>query len=302
MSKGYGYLSFSLLVMVALVVASHSGSAQETSGGFGGGSVKIGYDNRTCDGTLEGSIRYNSSTGVAEFCDGSSWTSPGTSATPCTDDDTAECLLDSTRDNSDSDFSASNIADGVNILGVTGTFTGPSCPYGCGNAGDLCADGTYYIGLSPADGGPVYMTSAAYETSSRWDEASCYRCGSSDTGATSATDGRANAEALRSYSGGSAEAGNLNGFGAAKYCDDLVAHGHDDWYLPAGATVAGAEQLLLYTVGAVGGLDKSGARYWSSTENSSNAATGIYLNNGFQNNSSKDNTNLVRCIRREPSF
>lgn len=35
--------------------------AQETSGQFSGGSVRIGHDNRACNGSLEGAVRYNSS-------------------------------------------------------------------------------------------------------------------------------------------------------------------------------------------------------------------------------------------------
>lgn len=50
--------------------------SQETSGGFADGSIKIGYDNRTCNSSLAGSIRYNSASSCAEFCDGSAWTCP----------------------------------------------------------------------------------------------------------------------------------------------------------------------------------------------------------------------------------
>lgn len=44
----------------------------------------------------------------------------------CTDDDTATCTLDATRDSGDPEFIAANIASGVNILGVTGTLTAGS--------------------------------------------------------------------------------------------------------------------------------------------------------------------------------
>ncbi len=43
-------------------------------GGANGGAVIPDYDSRTCDGTIEGAIRYNSSASPEiEFCDGSSW-------------------------------------------------------------------------------------------------------------------------------------------------------------------------------------------------------------------------------------
>jgi alpha-tubulin suppressor-like RCC1 family protein len=61
-----------------------SDAIAQTSGQFDGGSVKIGYDNRSCTFGLSGAMRYNSSAGSAgiEFCDGSRWTNP--SAYGCT--------------------------------------------------------------------------------------------------------------------------------------------------------------------------------------------------------------------------
>lgn len=51
--------------------------AQETSGDFSGGSMKIGFDNRACDSSLEGAIRYNSGGGGADhvrvFVTSSEW-------------------------------------------------------------------------------------------------------------------------------------------------------------------------------------------------------------------------------------
>ncbi len=40
---------------------------------FTGGAVIVGESTSTCDGTIEGAIRYNSTTSVIEFCDASSW-------------------------------------------------------------------------------------------------------------------------------------------------------------------------------------------------------------------------------------
>lgn len=71
-----------LLFTLALVgFAPEQAIAQETSGGFVGGSVKIGYDNRTCVSGLAGSIRYNSATSCAEYCDGASWACPSCAVT-----------------------------------------------------------------------------------------------------------------------------------------------------------------------------------------------------------------------------
>ncbi len=51
-------INFIFLLLLVFSVELH---AQETSGGFPGGSVLIGYDNRACIASLAGSIRYNSS-------------------------------------------------------------------------------------------------------------------------------------------------------------------------------------------------------------------------------------------------
>lgn len=76
--SGLGVVVFALAL---LILSTLPAAAQETSGGFAGGSVKIGYDNRACDATLAGAIRYNSATSCAEYCNGSAWACPS----PCGD-------------------------------------------------------------------------------------------------------------------------------------------------------------------------------------------------------------------------
>jgi len=66
-----------ILLLTVLVAPIFPAAAQETSGGFADGSIKIGYDNRTCNSSLAGSIRYNSATACAEYCNGTGWTCPG---------------------------------------------------------------------------------------------------------------------------------------------------------------------------------------------------------------------------------
>ena len=46
------------------------------------GTLKIGDDKLSCDGTREGSVRYNSATKILECCDGSSWKEVGGRSTP----------------------------------------------------------------------------------------------------------------------------------------------------------------------------------------------------------------------------
>lgn len=68
-SVGALFVTASLMILTLSTLAA----AQETSGNFQGGSVRIGYDSRTCDSTLAGSIRYNSATNTIQVCDGASW-------------------------------------------------------------------------------------------------------------------------------------------------------------------------------------------------------------------------------------
>lgn len=65
-----------LLCMVILLVAAPA-IAQKTSGSFTGGSVRLGWDGRSCVPAMNGTIRFNSSqvsTGCSiEICTASQW-------------------------------------------------------------------------------------------------------------------------------------------------------------------------------------------------------------------------------------
>jgi hypothetical protein len=56
---------------------------------------------------------------------------------PCTDDSIATCLLDASRITNDPQFAAGNIISGINILGVTGTYT-PGCTIGSAVDSGIC--------------------------------------------------------------------------------------------------------------------------------------------------------------------
>lgn len=89
------------------------------------GVIKVGTTAATCTASLAGTIRYVGGAVPWEYCDGSAW---GPFKQPqCSEDGTGGCYLEATRSTSDADFTASNIASGVNILGVTGTYSGASC-------------------------------------------------------------------------------------------------------------------------------------------------------------------------------
>ena len=63
----------SLLALICVFALPLSATAQETSGSFATGSVKVGNDTRSCSASLEGAIRYNTTSDSIEYCDGSGW-------------------------------------------------------------------------------------------------------------------------------------------------------------------------------------------------------------------------------------
>lgn len=91
----------------------------------------------------------------------------------------------------------------------------------------------------------------------------------------------------------------ISPYPAAKYCHDLNAHGHDDWYLPAQNEL----DLLLNgrspiaNVQAERRTDGKGMYYWSSSElNGYWAWTEAFP--GTKNHHPKDDSNFVRCVRK----
>ena len=167
--------------------------------------------------------------------------------------------------------------NGVDWVGI-----GKQPQQDCPNIGDVCVDGSYYAGLSPADSSPMYMADISTDVASiTWSDIG----GGVDDPADSLTDGAGNTAALLAVS--------PTGYDAAAYCDSLVAHGHDDWYLPAKN-----ELNLLYNGGSQIG-DITGGEYWSSTEASVNAAWNQRMSDGSQISLPwKDALIRVRCVRR----
>lgn len=71
---------FYRIIALTLVAICLPGMARaQTSfdaGGANGGGIIVGWSNSTCDSSIAGAVRYNSSTGI-EFCNGSAWTGFG---------------------------------------------------------------------------------------------------------------------------------------------------------------------------------------------------------------------------------
>ncbi|WP_336421631.1 LamG-like jellyroll fold domain-containing protein [Roseovarius sp. D22-M7] len=163
--------------------------------------------------------------------------------------------------------------------------------YDCGSPGDLCGDGSYYVGPSPDGNAPMFATSVAHESTQSWnnDTTNWFRTYFNDN-----NDGQSNTNSLATASDIGAP------YNAATYCYNLSAHGYDDWYLPA------QEELRLFYDGGpvISDLDTSGAKHWSSTElnnnEGDNRAQHFRLDNQVMGSTgdNKDDDNLVRCVRK----
>jgi len=97
---------------------------------------------------------------------------------------------------------------------------------------------------------------------------------------------------------------------AARYCNDLDAHGHTDWYLPAQD-----ELNVLYvnlardggadvTPGNSFGFNRTGSApegwYWSSSEGDISSARNQNFSDGSQDSLDTMLVIAVRCVRRMP--
>ncbi|MER3352365.1 MAG: hypothetical protein RLQ73_00145 [Hoeflea sp. D1-CHI-28] len=189
------------------------------------------------------------------------------------------------------------------------------CPEGDGNSdpcsfegvcstpspGTVCADGSIFAGPAPDDGAPMFTT-AEDGPPSRWDNAGCYDCGTgpANTGIDSDDDGRINVAAMRAWVEGNTSSGDLNGFDAARYCDELSVHDKSDWYLPARN-----ELLVLYDSWEdIGGFNTTSwpqRMYKSSSEHSTGDADTLVFPDGTWTAGGhryKHVGRSVRCVRR----
>lgn len=173
-------------------------------------------------------------------------------------------------------------------------------PQGCPNIGDVCDDGTIYAGLSPDGNTEMYTTpqDAGFFT---WNDGSANY---TTTSITNLDTGDANTASLTAIDSDSVTAG-FQTHTAAQYCEDLNAHGADDWYLPAEN-----EMELMCTNQDAGALEGTftdvgvpGAYYWTSTENNADPtrARHTYMASCTSNQNLKSSGRPIRCVRKGPA-
>lgn len=167
--------------------------------------------------------------------------------------------------------------------------------------GTVCDDGSVYAGNSPDGNVPMFTTPADAGQFSWNDGTANYvatkmqNCRSASPGAQpTCRTGRANTDLLSALGKSPSPAPYV----AARYCDDLVAHGHSDWYLPAQDEL----NVLWSSRAAIGRFNLSGSNptgyYWSSSDFSHSGARGQSFRVGFQISSNKTNRLSVRCVRK----
>lgn len=169
------------------------------------------------------------------------------------------------------------------------------------NIGDECPDGSIYAGMSP-DGNRRMYTTPNDGPTLPWNNGN--GTGYAPTGAISATAGFANTMAAYAIDADT----NTPEFEyhlGAQYCAELVAHQHDDWYIPAmdEMQVIGDNQEDLpniqsgapypachYMVSTEANSDLFSAMHFWGAGNGEAAATGLY---------GKENVFIVRCVRKD---
>lgn len=165
--------------------------------------------------------------------------------------------------------------------------------------GTTCGNGSVYAGLSPDGNVPMYTTPADAGKFS-WNDGSTNfldipTLNNCVAGTEAACDtGEANTALLAALGASPSPAPYV----AARHCDNLTAHGHSDWYLPARN-----ELNVLYTNHvAIGGFNVTGSFgdgwYWSSSEVANISSHMQRFDDGFRGPVDKIAGLAVRCVRR----
>ena len=238
-----------------------------------------------------GTIVYNEDHRVLQICDGYVWhamgdVDPPGAQTGCT-----------TPAGTGGDVVFNSVAkvlqycDGLNWHSLLGHVQG------CGSnpvAGQTCPDGSVYVGLSVDGSKRMYTTPADASTSIQWSNAN-----NIDTALANCTSGAQavcnTGEANTAYLAGLSNADAP--YHAMALCQNLMAHGHDDWYVPSQnelSTVYAARNS-----GVLAGTFTTG-EYWAGNEYNDIWAVFIPFNTGTATAGSKfSSPRRLRCVRKD---
>jgi hypothetical protein len=287
-SKEIGYVADPVDRMSAAVV-DFAGCAIQTSWAS---SDVVRCVRKQADGCSDppapaGGVMFNGDHRVLQWCDGATWhaagpIAPGGPNAGCANPPaTAGTMIFNL------DYSVLQYCDGDiwHAIGKQIIVSDPCA--GSPNPGDVCADGSVYAGLSP-DGNAKMFTTPADAGTSSWNSGTATWIDTAMANNSYAT-GAANTALLAGLSDAASP------YNAAVYCDNLSAHGHQDWYLPARDEL----DVMYDNHAAIGGFVTGGAFYWSSSESNDNGAVAQRFNDGGQSAFASKNGSLrVRCSRR----
>lgn len=318
---GFAVLLFGLMVQPSVARAACTNPAGDE------GEVIYNADHRNiqfCDGTSwkgmlrrqaskagdctnptrkEGAIIYNADLNMPQICIGG-WhalgiSNPGAGTGGCSSPskDEGEFFYNPTH-------KVMQYCNGSQYVKMAGSGPVDPCPSATA-PGQICTDGSVvaYADVTGnfkwfaarCDAGMTWNGTTCIGTRSNlpWNNGNSSNYTSTGATGTAVGTGRANTEILRlSDSDPSAEGQQYHR--AAQACVDLVENDHSDWYLPSRDEL----NILYGNRAAIGNFDASGgAQYWSSSE-SNNANAWRQRQDGYQNHSSKQAFNFVRCIRK----
>lgn len=284
---------------------------------------------RNCEPQNQGTVIYNSNGNVMQYCDGSQWFAmgPTESVTGAGCTNPVSSAGDITYNTSTHQMQYCNSLEHVamgppgnggagctNPAGSAGDLTfnttlnmmqycegdewiGIAGAGDCRNIGELCSNGSVYVGLSP-DGNTRMYTQPADNGLLPWGTNSTVTFVT--TGITDTTTGEANTVALIALDSDAGTAG-IQQHEAAQFCADFTGHSNSDWYLPA------EDELdVLYNnrnAGVLAGTftetASPAAYYWASTEQAQDRARHTLFASGGTNQGVKDQNRNFRCVRKD---
>ena len=158
-------------------------------------------------------------------------------------------------------------------------------PEDCPEMGDLCPDGTVYVGQHPSLQANLFISPADQGTTHDWKTS----FGTDDIVHDSVNDGKANSNQVK----------NLAAFPAMKACKDLMIGGRHDWYLPSGRELQllSARKNAIQTKGHAARFQDD--FYWSSTERDPENAYVVCFSDDKNDCLRPPHHVRVRCMRRD---
>ena len=258
-----------------------------TTGAMNADRIKLANSSATCDGMIEGSLRYNSTSKKMEFCNGTAWGKVDGSD-PCAETP-----------------SPGAVCNGGSIyIGSLNADRYMTTPGGCaniplGSVSGGSGDTSYAISdFTPAScTGADALTKTWNDGSSNWYNipglTNYTTTGGTGNGATNTDQyyGSANTAVIAAIT----VVGQGGYHAAARYCDKLSYGGYTDWFLPNRYEL----NLMFTNKSWIPGLATGVSDYyWSSTEYNNFNSWIQRFSDGFQHYGFKYDNYRVRCLRR----